>query len=188
MCESIFLAVCQGVKKRVFEKNVHFLFLSFLCWKKKKRKHENNGKRKFQKKPRKIVFFGWLWRKMFFFVKLSFFRKIGKHYLCSEGKKKVRIFVATICFWKMSLFLVPIKSHQTLQKSGFQRTQGKTQNGTFGCKSAILGFPSKRGFTICDAWKLCFAENTIFIVFSAKHSFVDLKECTLIKKTKILQK
>ena len=50
-----------------------------------------------------------------------------------------------------------------------------------GCKSAILGFPSKRGFTICGTQKLCSAENIIFIVFSAKHSFVDMKECNLRK-------
>ena len=31
------------------------------------------------------MFFGWLWRKMVFFVKMSFLGKIGKHYLCSEG-------------------------------------------------------------------------------------------------------
>ena len=49
----------------------------------------------------------------FVFAKMAFVRKIGKHYLCSEGK--TRIFVATICFWKMALF-VTIQNHQTLQK------------------------------------------------------------------------
>ena len=43
---------------------------------------------------------------------------------------------------------------------------------------------SKGGFTICDTQKLCSAENTIFIVFSAKHSFAKMKECEL-KKTEI---
>ena len=60
-CAKIFFWQFVKVSKKGFsKKNVHFLFLSFLCWKKKKRKHEKNGKRKFQKKPRKIVFFGWL--------------------------------------------------------------------------------------------------------------------------------
>ena len=81
----------------------------------------------------------------------------------------------------MVLF-VPILSPQTLQKWGFQQARGKSQNGTFATKSAILGFPSKGGFTMCDTQKLCFAENTIFIVFSAKHSFADMKECNLKKK------
>ena len=48
------------------------------------------------------------------------------------------------------------------------------------CKNR--GFPSKRGFTICDTQKLCSSENTIFIVFSLKHSFVDMKECNLKSK------
>ena len=33
----------------------------------------------------------------------------------------------------------------------------------------------KVGFTNCVFEKLCFAENTIFIVFSAKHSFQNAK-------------
>ena len=34
-----------------------------------------------------------------------------------------------------------------------------------------MGKGLERGFTICDTQKLCPAENTHFIVFSAKHSF-----------------
>ena len=41
---------------------------------------------------------------------------------------------------------------------------------------------SKGGFTICDTQKLCSAENAIFIVFSAKHSFAEIKECMLKKQ------
>ena len=59
--------VCRGAKilfwqfvrvskKGFSKKNVHFLFLSFLCWKKKKGKYEKNGKGKFQEKPRKQCF------------------------------------------------------------------------------------------------------------------------------------
>ena len=40
---------------------------------------------------------------------------------------------------------------------------------------------SKRDFAICDTQKLCSAENTMFIVFSAKHSFAENKECNLNK-------
>ena len=105
---------------------------------KEKEKTWKTWKNKISKKPRKIVFLGWLWRKLVFFVKMSFFRKIGKHYLCSEGQQKVRIFAATICFWKMVLFLVPIQSHQT--------HRGKPKKSTFGCKSAIFGFSLEKGF------------------------------------------
>ena len=43
---------------------------------------------------------------------------------------------------------------------------------------------SKGGFTICDTQELCSADNTIFIVFSAKHSFAEIKECKLKNKHK----
>ena len=69
----IFWQFVRVSKKGFSKKNVHFLFLSFLCWRKKKRKREKNGKIKFQKKNRKIVIFGCLWRKLVFFVKMSFF-------------------------------------------------------------------------------------------------------------------
>ena len=162
-----------------------FCFLSFLCWRKKKRKHAKIGKQKVQKTPRKIVFWGWLWTKMVLFW-MSFLRKIGKHYLCSEGQKSAH-FRCNYLFWENGPFLVPIQSHQTLKNRGFSRHGGKPQMALL-VASAILGFPSKRGFTICDTQKLCSAENTIFIVFSAKHSFVDMKECSLKKKQKFYQK
>ena len=39
-----------------------------------------------------------------------------------------------------------------------------------------------KGGIICDAQKLCSAENSIFIVCSAKHSFAEIKECNLKQK------
>ena len=55
-------------------------------------------------------------------------------------------------------------------------------------KSAILGRGLERFFfAIWDAQKVCSAENTIFIVFSAKHSFAEIKECNL-KNRKLQQK
>ena len=110
----IFWQFVRVSKKGIRKKNVHFLFLSFFVG---ERKRENMKKMEKIKKAQKNSVLGVCEENWSFFVKMSFFRKIGKHYLCSEGKrKKVRIFVATICFWKMVLFLVPIQSHQTLQK------------------------------------------------------------------------
>ena len=45
----------------------------------------------------------------------------------------------------------------------------------------------KVGFTNCVFEKLCFPENTIFIVFSAKHSFSKTKTVCW-KKQKISEK
>ena len=58
------------------------------------------------------------------FCKMSFFRKIGKHYLCSDGKK-TRIFVATICFWKMVLSLWPFQVTKHYKNRGFSGHKGK---------------------------------------------------------------
>ena len=45
----------------------------------------------------------------------------------------------------------------------------------------------KVGFTNCVFEKVCFSENTIFIVFSAKHSFSKTK-IVWWKKQKIYEK
>ena len=66
-------------------------------------------KRKISKNAQKNSVFWVVVKKHVFFVNMSFFRKIGNHYLCSDGKKQTRIFVATICFWKMVLFLWPFQ-------------------------------------------------------------------------------
>ena len=70
-------------------------------------------KEKIQKKNRKIVFLGGCEENCFFFVKMSFFRKIGKHYLCSEGKKKRAFSLQLSVFGKWSFF-VAIPSDKTL--------------------------------------------------------------------------
>ena len=97
------------------------------------------------------------------------------------GRKITRISVCNYLFLENGPFLCPFKVTKHYINRGFQ---GETQNVTFGCKSPIFGRGLERGFTICDTWKLCSAENTIFIVFSAEHCFVDMKECNLKKNTK----
>ena len=46
----------------------------------------------------------------------------------------------------------------------------------------MLGRGLERGFYYPWSLKAVFAENTIFIVFSAKHNFADMKECNLKKQ------
>ena len=113
------------------------------------------------------------------------FRKIGKYDLCSEGKKKRAFSLQLSVFGKWSFF-VPIQSHQTLQKSGFQQAQGKTQNDTFGFKSAILGRGPRKGALLLSVIpKSCALLKTLFCSVFSKHSFADMKECNL-KKNKNL--
>ena len=77
-------------------------------------------------------------------------------------------------------FLCPFNLTKHYKNRGFSRHRGKP-------KMAILGRGLERGFTICDAQKLCSAEHANSIVFSAKHSFAEIKECNL-KNKKILPK
>ena len=51
----------------------------------------------------------------------------------------------------------------------------KNKNDTFFGKKVFFDMVEKVGFTNCVFEKLCFPENTIFIVFSAKHSFSKTK-------------
>ena len=62
----------------------------------------------------------------------------------------------------------------------------KKQNDTFFWKKVFFDMVEKVGFTNCVFEKLCFPENTIFIVFSAKHSF-SKKNCMLKKNRKFMK-
>ena len=62
----IFWQFVKVSKKGFSKKNVHFLFLSFSCWTKKKTKREKHGKGKFQKAQKNSVF--WVVVKKFLFV------------------------------------------------------------------------------------------------------------------------
>ena len=66
----------------------------------------------------------------FFFVKMSFLKKIGKHYLCSDGKKKSAHFRCNYLFWENGTFF-----------GGHSKSPNTTKIGVF---------PRKGGFTICD--------------------------------------
>ena len=54
-------------------------------------------------------------------------------------------------------------------------------------KKVFFDMVEKVGFTNCVFEKLCFTENTIFKVFSAKHSFSKAKN-GMLKKQKIYEK
>ena len=82
---------------------------------------------------------------------MAFFRKIGKHYLCSEGKAKNAPFSLQLSVFGKWSFFVPIQSHQTLQKSGVSAgTRGKPKMALLVAKVPFWEGASKGGFTICD--------------------------------------
>ena len=163
MCENIFLAVCQGVKKRVFEKKMcTFCFCLFYVGKRKRENMKKMEKENFKKKTRKIVFFGWLWRKMFFFVKLSFFRKIGKHYLCSEGKKKCAFSLQLSVFGKCHFFWCPLKVTKHYKNRGFSGHRGKPKMALLVAKVPFWVFPRK-GVLLSVMPESCVSLKTLFL-------------------------
>ena len=126
--------VCRGAKiffgqsvsasKRGLSKKVCTFVFVFLCWRKKKRENMKSMETKFSKKKKNSVF-GWLWTRKMFFLQRWHFLRIGEHYLCLEAEKKPRIFVATICFWKMVLSWCPFKVTKHYKNRGFSRHMGK---------------------------------------------------------------
>ena len=92
---------------------------------------------------------------------------MDKHYLCSEGNKNAT-FRWHYLFLGEWYFFVTILNHQTLQKTGVSAGTRKNPEWHFWLQKCHFGKGPRKGFfTICDTQKLCSAENTIFIVFSA---------------------
>ena len=77
---------------------------------------------------------------MFFFVNMSFFRKIGQHYLCSDGKKSAH-FRCNYLFWENGTFFGGHSKSPNTTKIGASADTGETQNGTF-----HFGFSLEKGF------------------------------------------
>ena len=117
--------------------------------------------------------------------KIDFWQKIAWHYLCQEGRK-TRIFVHTICFGQMFFGTKTVQSRKHYKNRGFSGNC-KNKNDTFFWKKVFFDMVEKVGFTNCVFEKLCLSENTIFIVFSAKHSFSKTKTVCW-KKQKIYEK
>ena len=108
----IFFGQFVRVSKKGFRiKMCTFCFCLFYVGK-VKGKYEKMEKEHFKKKTRKIVFLGGCEEK-WSFCKIVIFRKIGKHYLCSEGRKKRAFSLQLSVFGKWSLF-VAISSDKSL--------------------------------------------------------------------------
>ena len=149
-------------KKGFRKKNVHFLFLSFCMVEKEKEKTWKKWKNKISKKAQKIVFFGCLWRKLVLFVKTSFFREIGKHYLCSEGQKKCAFSLQLSVFGKRYIFWCPFKVTKHYKNRGFSRHRGKPKMALLVAKVPFWVFPRK-GVLLSVIPKSCALLKTLFL-------------------------
>ena len=133
---------------------------------KEKDKTWKTWKRIISKKPRKIVFFGWLWRIFYLFVKLSFFRKICKHYLCSEGKKKCAFSLQLSVFGKCHFFGAHWKSPNTTTV-GVSADTGENPKWHFWLQKCHFGFSLEKGFYYLWCLKAVFRwKHNFYSVFS----------------------
>ena len=92
----VFLQNLGDVKNEAFEKKLHFLFLSFLCWRNRNRKKKKKWKR--PKNAIKIGFLRWSCKNVKN-KKMDFFLQKLPDTICVR-KGKTRIFVHTICLAK----------------------------------------------------------------------------------------
>ena len=119
-------------------------------------------------------------------IKNGFLAKIAWHDLCQEGRKKAH-FRCNYLFWPNFFGPKQCKAGKTIKIGVSAEIAQNQKNDTFSLKKVFFDMVEKVGFTNCVFEKLCFPENTIFIVFSAKHSFSKTKTVCW-KKQKIYEK
>ena len=112
---------------------------------KEKEKTWKNGKRKFQKKPRKIVFFGWLWRKMVFFCKIVIFKK-NRQTLCMFGRSKKCAFSLQLSVLENVTFSGAHSKSPNATKIGVSAGTGENPKWHFWLQKCHFGFSLEKGF------------------------------------------
>ena len=171
---------------RFSKRKLHFLFFPFWCWRPRNRKKKKIKMEKGPKNPTKIVFFKvvmqnvknkkWIFSKNWLTLFVS-------------GREKKRAFSCTLSVLAKKFFgpkqCKPGKTIKIVVSAEIAQKQ-KWHLFFFG-KRCFFDMGEKVGFTNCVFEKLCFSENTIFIVFSAKHSFSKTKTVCR-KKQKIYEK
>ena len=79
-----------------------------------------------------------------FSVPMSFFRKIGKHYLCSEGQKRCAFSLQLSVLGKWSFFGAHSKSLNTT-KIGVSAGKGENPKWQFWLQKCHFGFSLEKG-------------------------------------------
>ena len=168
LCQTSVFAKLSGCQKWGFRKENCF-FVSFYVG---DRETEKKTKwKKANRTPIKIVCFKGGHPKMRkikkLFVCFFFFQKLPDTICVRKGEK--RIFVHTIgsdqeMFWTNKT----VQTRKNYKNRGFSRKCPKPKMTSF-FKRCFCDMGEKLGFTKYVFEKLCSSENTIFIVFSAKH-------------------
>ena len=93
-----------------------------------------------------------------------------------SGREKKRAFSCTLSVLAKNFFWPKtVQTRKNYKNSGFSGNCPKAKMTPFFGKRCFFDMGEKVGFTNCVFEKLCFPENTIFILFSAKHSFSKAK-------------
>ena len=161
----MFLQNCLDVKNEVFEKKAAFFVFVFYVGDRETEKKKQNGKR--PQNPIEIVFLKVViqkWEKW----KHGFLAKLAWHYLCQEGEKSAFSCTPSVLAqknvgpkqWKPGKTIKIVVSAEIVQNLKWHLF----------LKKVFFDMGEKVGFTNCVFEKRCASENTIFIVFSGKHS------------------
>ena len=165
-----------------------FCFCLFML-EKEKEKIWKTWKTKISKQKEKYCFLGGCEQRRWFLQKKWHFWKNRQTRFVFGRLKKTRIFVATICFGKMVLFCAHSKSPNTTNSTKIGVSAGTRENPKwhFWLQKCHFGKGPRKGLYYLWYLKAVLCWKHYFIVFSAKHSFAEIKECNL-KKNKIYQK
>ena len=183
----VFLQNLGDVKNEVFEKKIaFFVFFLFYVGKIETEKRKKI-KWKRAKNPIKIgLFLRWSSKNVKNQKKWIF----SKYWLtlCVSVREKKRAFSCTLSVLAKNFFWPKtVQTRKNYKNSGFSRNCPKPKMTPFFWKRVFFDMGEKVGFTNCVFQKLCFPENIIFIVFSAKHSFSKTKT-GMLKKTENIMK
>ena len=162
-------------KMRFSKRKLHFLFLSFLCWRNRNRKKKEKENGKGKKHPIKIGFLKVVMQKCEKFQKVDFLQKLPDT-ICVRKGEKTRIFVHTICFGQ-KFFFGPktVQTRNNYKNSGFSGNCLKQKMTPFFGKMCFLTWVKKWGL-LTVFFKSCVLLKTLFfLVFSETHSFSETK-------------
>ena len=96
----------------------------------------------------------------------------------------MRIFVATICFWKMVLFWCPFKVTKHYKNRGFSRHRGKPRMALLVAKVPFWVF-TRKGVLLSVIPKSCALLKTLFYsVFSKRHERMQLEKNKSVAKNR----
>ena len=159
MPKECFCKILGMSKMRFSKRKLHFLFLSFLCWRNRnrKKKKQENGK---AKKPYKNCFLRWSCKNVK--NKKMDFLQILLDTICVRKGEKTRIFVHTICFGQKFLWPKTVQTRKNYKNRGFTGNCPKPKMTFFLEKGVFLTWV-KKWVLLTVFLKSCVLLKTLFL-------------------------